>query len=147
MRSSSARLLALVAAVATLVLFAAMSQTEVRPYVVTAIDYHFHDAHPTLPIGPGRDLIVRNQGRNLHNVTIPALGFSRDVRPGGQVVIHSIGDRSTRDGASKSVGSVPYQQYGERESPKRAKGSTSNSPPPDSLSVERTSCTQPNMAS
>jgi hypothetical protein len=83
MRSSSARLLALVAAVATLVLFAAMSQTEVRPYVVTAIDYHFHDAHPTLPIGPGRDLIVRNQGRNLHNVTIPALGFSQG-RPAGR---------------------------------------------------------------
>jgi plastocyanin len=60
---------------------------------VTAIDYHFHDAHPTLPIGPGRDLIVRNQGRNLHNVTIPALGISRDVRPGGQAVIRSIADR------------------------------------------------------
>ena len=87
MRSSSARLLALAAAVATLVLVAALSGSEPRPYVVTAIDYHFHDAHPTLPIGPGRDLIVRNQGRNLHNVTIPALGFSRDVRPGGEVVI------------------------------------------------------------
>jgi plastocyanin len=85
MHSSSTRLLALAAAVASL---------EVdRPYVVTAIDYHFHDAHPTLPIGPGRDLIVRNQGRNLHNVTIPALGISRDVRPGGQVAVGSIADR------------------------------------------------------
>jgi plastocyanin len=93
LHSPSARLLALVAAVATLVLVAATSGSEVRPYVVTAIDYHFHDAHPTLPIGPGRDLIVRNQGRNVHNVTIPALGFSQDIRPGGEVVIGSIGDR------------------------------------------------------
>jgi plastocyanin len=93
MRSSSARLLALAAAVASLVLVAALMGSEVRPYVVTAIDYHFHDAHPSLPIGPGRDLIVRNQGRNVHNVNIPALGISRDVRPGGQVVIGSIADR------------------------------------------------------
>jgi len=93
MRSSSARLVALVAAVATLILVAALTGSEVRPYVVTAIDYHFHDAHPTLPIGPGRDLIVRNQGRNVHNVTIPALGFSLDVRPGGEVVIRSIANR------------------------------------------------------
>jgi plastocyanin len=92
-RSSSARLLVLAAAVVTLVLVAATSGSEVRPYVVTAIDYHFHDAHPTLPIGPGRALIVRNQGRNVHNVTIPALGFSQDVRPGGEVVIRSIGER------------------------------------------------------
>ena len=33
---------------------------------------------------PGADLIVRNQGRNVHNVTIPALGISRDVRPVGR---------------------------------------------------------------
>jgi len=92
MHSSSARLSALVAALATLILVAALAGGEVRPYVVTAIDYHFHDAHPTLPIGPGRDLIVRNQGQNVHNVTIPALGFSQDVRPGRQVVIRSIAD-------------------------------------------------------
>ena len=93
MRSSSARLVAVAAAVATLVLVAPLPGSDVRAYVVTAIDYHFHDAHPTLPIGPGRDLIVRNQGRNVHNVTIPALGISRDVRPGEQVVIGSIADR------------------------------------------------------
>jgi plastocyanin len=92
MRSSSSRLLALAAAVASLVLASTFLGDEQRPYVVTAIDYHFHDAHPSLPIGPGRDLIVRNQGRNVHNVTIPVLGISRDVRPGGQVVIGSIAD-------------------------------------------------------
>ena len=79
---------------------------EERPYVVTAIDYHFHDAHPTLPIGPGRDLIVRNQGRNVHNVTIPALGISRDVRPGGQVVIGSIGTGSPPVATSSSARST-----------------------------------------
>jgi plastocyanin len=93
MRSSRARWLVFAAAVASLVLASAFLHEEERPYVVTAIDYHFHDAHPTLPIGPGRDLIVRNQGQNVHNVTIPALGFSRDVPPGGQVVIGSIADR------------------------------------------------------
>jgi hypothetical protein len=66
---------------------------EQSPYVVTAIDYHFHDAHPTFPIERGRDLVVKNQGRNLHNVTIPALGFSRDVRPGASLTIAEIADR------------------------------------------------------
>ena len=93
MHSSAGRVALLLGSVIALVLFAVLMGTPPRPYVVTAIDYHFHDAHPTLPIGPGRDLIVRNQGRNVHNVTIAALGFSQDVRPGGEVVIDSIGDR------------------------------------------------------
>jgi plastocyanin len=93
MPSTSTRVLALAVAVASLVLASAFLTDEDRPYVVTAIDYHFHDAHPTLPIGPGRDLIIRNQARNVHNVTIPALGISRDVRPGEQVVIGAIAAR------------------------------------------------------
>jgi len=93
LHSSPARIVLFALAVVALVLASAFLQEEERPYVVTAIDYHFHDAHPTLPIGPGRDLIVRNQGRNVHNVTIPALGISRDVHPGGQVVVGSIADR------------------------------------------------------
>jgi hypothetical protein len=60
------------------------------PYVVTAIDYHFHDAHPTLPIRSGRDLVVKNAGRNVHNVTIPALGYSEDVQPGRQLTISDV---------------------------------------------------------
>ena len=63
------------------------------PYVVTAIDYHFHDAHPTFPIVRGRDLVVKNAGRNEHNVTIPSLVFTRDVRPGEQLTIDDIGGR------------------------------------------------------
>ena len=83
----------LAAATIALVLIAVLMGTPPRPYVVTAIDYHFHDAHPTLPIGPGRDLIVKNQGRNLHNVTIPALGYSKNVQPGDQLEIPDIADK------------------------------------------------------
>lgn len=61
------------------------------PYVITAIDYHFHDAHPTKPIDVGRTLIVTNQGRALHNVTFPGTKFSRDILPGGRLVIHDVG--------------------------------------------------------
>jgi plastocyanin len=88
--SSTGRLVLLVVAVAALVLSAALMGTQPRPYVVTAIDYHFHDAHPTFPIGPDRDLVVENQGRNLHNVTIPALNYSRNVEPGDQLTISNI---------------------------------------------------------
>jgi plastocyanin len=93
MHSSGGRLMLLAAAVVSLLLAAALLVSEPAPYVVTAIDYHFHDAHPTFPIEMGRDLVVENQGRNLHNVTIPALGFSRDVRPGASLTIAQIGDR------------------------------------------------------
>jgi len=93
LHSSPARLIVVAVAVLSLVLVSTLMGSEPRPYVVTAIDYHFHDAHPTLPIGPGRDLVVSNQGRNLHNVTIPALGFSEDVRPGDRLTIRSIADR------------------------------------------------------
>jgi plastocyanin len=91
--SPAGRLILLILTTIALVLAAVLLRSQPRPYVVTAIDYHFHDAHPTFPIGPGRDLVVTNQGRNVHNVTIPALGYSADVRPGGQVVIGSIADR------------------------------------------------------
>ena len=92
MRSPAARLVLLALAVVVLVLAGALLGAVSRPYVVTAIDYHFHDAHPTFPIGPGRDLVVQNAGRNVHNVTIPALEFSRDVRPGDAITIEDIGD-------------------------------------------------------
>ena len=68
----------------------ARRESPTGPYVVTAIDYHFHDAHPTLPLGPGRDLVFKNVGRNVHNVTIPALAISRNVRPGKQLVIEDV---------------------------------------------------------
>jgi plastocyanin len=92
MHSSSGRLALLVASTIALVLVAVLMGTTPRPYVVTAIDYHFHDAHPTLPIGPGRDLVVKNQGRNLHNVTIPALAYARNVQPGDQLEFDDVAD-------------------------------------------------------
>ena len=61
-----------------------------QPYVITAIDYHFHDAHPTLPITSDRDLVVKNVGLNRHNVTIPALGYSHNVASGNQITIPNV---------------------------------------------------------
>jgi Cupredoxin-like domain len=93
LRSAAVRLAIFLVALLTVVLSAVLLRAEPGPYVVTAIDYHFHDAHPTRPLVSGEDFIVENQGRNVHNVTIPALGFSQDVAPGGRVVIPSIADR------------------------------------------------------
>lgn len=93
MRSPVVRLLLFLLCVAVLVAGAVLLTLEPGPYVVTAIDNHFHDAHPTLPIGDGHDLVVRNRGRNLHNVTIDALGFSGDVQPGGQITVEDITER------------------------------------------------------
>ena len=91
MNSARARGILAVAAVAVVALSPAVWRTAARPaYVVTAIDYHFHDAHPTTPIGPGRDLVVTNDGRNVHNVTIPGTTYSQDVAPGHRLVIHDI---------------------------------------------------------
>jgi plastocyanin len=87
------RLLALAGAVTGLVLGLLLAGEEQGPYVVTAIDYHFHDAHPTFPIGPGRDLMISNASRNRHNVTIPALDYSSDVAPGGRLVIEDVATR------------------------------------------------------
>jgi plastocyanin len=84
---------ALAAAVGALVLAVTLAGEEPLPYVITAIDYHFHDAHPTFPIAPGRDLVVKNEGRNTHNVTIPALDYSRDVEPGERLVITDFASR------------------------------------------------------
>ena len=93
MRPSALRLAAVAAALAVVVVFAVARGSPEPPYVVTAIDYHFHDAHPTFPIGPGRALVVKNAGRNLHNVTIPAIDFAGDVAPGEELVIEDLASR------------------------------------------------------
>lgn len=93
MRSPAARAVLLVLAVAAVVIPAVILRAEPRSYVITAIDYHFHDAHPTFPIAPGRDLVVKNVGRNRHNVSIPALDYSQNVAPDGQLTIEDIGSR------------------------------------------------------
>lgn len=61
------------------------------PYGITAIDYHFHDAHPSLPLTPTRTVSFVNDGRVKHNVTIPDLGFSEDLRLGGVIQIENLG--------------------------------------------------------
>jgi plastocyanin len=61
-------------------------------YGVTAIDYHFHDAHPTLPLAPDRTIVVTNEGRVRHNVSIPGTGFSKDIEPGDRIVLRDVGE-------------------------------------------------------
>ena len=92
MRSPGLRLLVVALCGIALVAGALLLTNDPAPYVVTAIDYHFHDAHPTFPIAPGRELVVDNEGRNVHNVTIPALDFSGNVRPGGRLVVGRVAD-------------------------------------------------------
>jgi len=92
-RRPAARLILAAVALGVLVLAAAVLREPPKPYVVTAIDYHFHDAHPTAPLAPGRDLVVKNAGSNVHNVTIAALGIVHDVAPGDEFRIEDIGGR------------------------------------------------------
>jgi plastocyanin len=54
------------------------------PFVVVAVDNHFHDIHPVdhTAIKKSRALVVKNEGRNLHNFTVVGTGISVDLRPG-----------------------------------------------------------------
>jgi plastocyanin len=69
-----------------------------KPYVVTAIDYHFHDAHPSLPIRLDRAVQFSNQGRNRHNVTIEGTGYDRTFGPGRRITVDPIGSLLTEPG-------------------------------------------------
>ncbi len=62
-------------------------------WVVSAVDYHFHDAHPTPHLALNETLVVTNYGMNDHNVTIPGIGYSANVAPGKSLVIRNIGAR------------------------------------------------------
>jgi hypothetical protein len=66
-------------------------QDPTRPYVVTAVDNHFHDAHPSEPLALDRSLVFKNAGRNLHNVTIAGTTLTRDLDPGASFTIPSLG--------------------------------------------------------
>jgi hypothetical protein len=63
-----------------------------RPYVVTAIDYHFHDAHPSRLLSPDREVVISNQGSNVHNVTFEGTSFVRDIQPGERLSLGAIGE-------------------------------------------------------
>lgn len=62
-------------------------QPTTGPYVSVAVDNHFHDVHPdeTVSFDSSRPFVVRNEGSNLHNVTIVETGFNKDIRPGRSV--------------------------------------------------------------
>ena len=69
-----------------------------RPYVVTAIDYHFHDAHPSRLLSPAREVVISNQGSNVHNVTFEGTTFVRDIQPGERLSLGPIGELLTEPG-------------------------------------------------
>ena len=91
MRSPALRLLALGAAVSGLALGLLLAGEQDPPYVVTAIDYHFHDAHPSLAIPLDRAVQFSNQGRNPHNVTVEGTDYDRTIQPGERITIDPIG--------------------------------------------------------
>ena len=64
-----------------------------QPYGITAIDYHFHDAHPTFPLAPTRTVTWTNAGTVVHNVTFPQFGFSKDIPLGATIRIHDLGKK------------------------------------------------------
>ena len=92
MTSPALRAVAFVAAVVVVLASGVLGRDGPAPYVITAIDYHFHDAHPSFPIAPGRDLVVKNDSPNVHNVTIAAIDYSQDVQPGQELVIPDVAD-------------------------------------------------------
>ena len=68
--------------------------SQTGPYVVVAVDNHFHDIHPSDPpsIRQNRPFIVKNEGQNLHNFTVVRTGISVDIEPGHELRWNRIGD-------------------------------------------------------
>lgn len=58
-------------------------------YVSVAVDNHFHDVHleDDISFDSSRPFVVRNEGSNLHNVTIPEIDYSKDIRPGRSITL------------------------------------------------------------
>lgn len=69
-------------------------QPTTGPYVSVAVDNHFHDIHPDAApeIAADRPLVIKNQGRNLHNFTVVDTDIDRDVRPGKELRFAPIGN-------------------------------------------------------
>jgi Cupredoxin-like domain len=63
------------------------------PYGIVAIDYHFHDAHPSRPLATTRTVVFSNQGTLKHNVTFLQFHFSQDFRPGQTITIKDLGKK------------------------------------------------------
>jgi plastocyanin len=64
------------------------------PFVVVAVDNHFHDIHPVdgTKIAENRPFVVKNEGSNLHNFTVVGAGISIDIKPGHHFRWGRIGD-------------------------------------------------------
>jgi hypothetical protein len=64
------------------------------PYVSVAVDNHFHDIHreDEIEIAADRGFVVKNQGRNLHNLTILGTDIAEDIKPGEEFALEPIGD-------------------------------------------------------
>jgi hypothetical protein len=63
------------------------------PYGIVAIEYHFHDAHPSRPLLPERTVVFSNQGTVKHNVTFPQFRFSKDFAVGRTITIEHLGEK------------------------------------------------------
>lgn len=63
-------------------------------FVSVAVDNHFHDIHPTdqRRIAESQTFVVKNQGRNLHNVTVAGTDISEDLEPGESLTWSPIGE-------------------------------------------------------
>jgi hypothetical protein len=59
------------------------------PFVISAIDNHFHDIHLNehKEIAHGRPISVQSYGLHLHNFTLEGTNISVDIPPGGRVLI------------------------------------------------------------
>jgi hypothetical protein len=82
------------------------------PYGITAIDYHFHDAHPSLPLATDRAVVFVNDGRVKHNVTFPEFGFSRDLEPGQTFTIEDLGRKLGGPGVYTFFCKYHYAAFG-----------------------------------
>lgn len=70
-----------------------LPQPTTGEYVSVAVDNHFHDIHPEddIEITENRPFVIRNEGRNLHNVTIASVGLDFDIRPGRELPLDPVG--------------------------------------------------------
>jgi len=70
------------------------AQPTTGPFVVVAVDNHFHDIHYSERnlIGEDRPFEVKNEGRNLHNFTVVGTDISIDIRPGHEFIWPRLGD-------------------------------------------------------
>ncbi len=59
------------------------------PYTSVAVNNHFHDVHPAddVQLTGDRSLVIRNEGSNLHNVTLAEADIDVDLETGEEFSI------------------------------------------------------------